>query len=170
MADNRNPEAAWTYHDATKHSYLSVRANPHFLDWGNQPLPFKIYRTLELLPLPGEMRQTGVAALSAISESTPAEIGAVPDLEAVAQLCYSPLAPRDTGSTPAARFTFVPPPARVHCTRLNSISCATTCPTCRPEFIISLLLILPCADCVRAIIATSSSKLRAANLPSLTHR
>ena len=88
MADNRNPEAAWTYHDATKHSYLSVRANPHFLDWGNQPLPFKIYRTLELLPLPGEMRQTGVAALSAISESTPAEIGAVPDLEAVAQLCY----------------------------------------------------------------------------------
>src|SRR5712691_10780305 len=88
MADNRNPEAAWTYHDATKHSYLSVRANPHFLDWGNQPLPFKIYRTLEPLPLPGEMRQTGVAALSAISEGIPAETSAVLDLEAVAQLCY----------------------------------------------------------------------------------
>ena len=88
MADNRNPEAAWTYHDATKHSYLSVRTNPHFLDWANQPLPFKIYPTLEPLPLPSEMRQTGVAALSAISEGIPAETNAVPDLEAVAQLLY----------------------------------------------------------------------------------
>jgi hypothetical protein len=68
MADNRSPEAAWAYHDATKHSYLRVRANPHFLDWGNHPLPFKIYPTLESLPLPGKMRQTGVAALSALRE------------------------------------------------------------------------------------------------------
>lgn len=43
MADHRNPEAAWIYHDATKHCYLSIRSNPHFLDWANQPLPFKIY-------------------------------------------------------------------------------------------------------------------------------
>jgi SagB-type dehydrogenase family enzyme len=88
MADNRNAEAAWIYHDATKHSYISVRANPHFLDWGNQPLPFKIYPTLEPLPLPCEMRQTGVTALSAISEGIPAETSAVPDLEAVAQLLH----------------------------------------------------------------------------------
>jgi len=88
MADNRNLEAAWTYHDATKHSYLSIRSNPHFLDWGNQPLSFKIYRSLEPLPLPGRMSQTGVAALSAISEGIPAETSAVPDLEAVAQLLH----------------------------------------------------------------------------------
>jgi SagB-type dehydrogenase family enzyme len=88
MADNRNPEAAWIYHDATKHSYLSIRTNPHFLDWANQPLPFKIYPTLEPLPLPSEMRQTGVAALSAIAEPIPAETNTVPDLEAVAQLLY----------------------------------------------------------------------------------
>ena len=88
MADNRNAEAASIYHDATKHSYISVRANPHFLDWGNQPLPFKIYPTLEPLPLPCEMRQTGVTALSAISEGIPAETSAVPDLEAVAQLLH----------------------------------------------------------------------------------
>jgi hypothetical protein len=35
MTDNRNPEAAWTYHDATKHSYTSIRTNPHFMDWSN---------------------------------------------------------------------------------------------------------------------------------------
>ncbi len=88
MTDNRNPEAAWTYHDATKHSYASIRANAHFMDWSNQPLPFKIYPALEPMRLPAEMQQTGVAALSAIAESVPALTSAAPDLEAVAQLLY----------------------------------------------------------------------------------
>ncbi|MCI0423163.1 MAG: hypothetical protein L0312_28720, partial [Acidobacteria bacterium] len=77
MTDNRNSEAA-AYHDATKHSYTSIRVNSHFLDWANQPLPFKIYPTLELLRLPGEVRQTGVAALSAIAESVPIQTNAAP--------------------------------------------------------------------------------------------
>jgi SagB-type dehydrogenase family enzyme len=88
MTDNRNTEAAWNYHEATKHSYISIRTNPHFMDWNNQPLPFKIYPTLEPLRLPDEVRQTGVAALSAISASVPAQTNATPDLEAVAQLLY----------------------------------------------------------------------------------
>src|SRR5882672_9110357 len=88
MTDNRNPEVAWTYHDATKHSYTSIRTNPHFMDWSNQPLPFKIYPTLEPMRLPGEQRQTGVAALSAIAESVSSRTNASPDLEAVAQLLY----------------------------------------------------------------------------------
>src|SRR5947208_15916939 len=88
MTDNRNSEAAWAYHEATKHSYLSIRANPHFLDWANQPLPFKIYPTLERLRLPGEVRPSGIAALSAIAKSIPAETVAVPDLGPVAQLLY----------------------------------------------------------------------------------
>jgi SagB-type dehydrogenase family enzyme len=88
MLDNYKTEVALTYHNATKHSYESVRANPHFLDFGNQPLPFKIYPSLEPMRLPGEMRQTGVAALSAIAESASVENNAVPDLKAVAQLLY----------------------------------------------------------------------------------
>src|SRR2546428_2842904 len=88
MTDNRNSEAAWAYHEATKHSYLSIRANPHFLDWANQPLPFKIYPTLERLRLPGEVRPSGIAALSAIAESVPADTVAVADLRGGAQLLY----------------------------------------------------------------------------------
>jgi SagB-type dehydrogenase family enzyme len=88
VTDNYNSEAAWAYHNATKHSYASIRTNPHFLDWANQPLPFKIYATLEPMRLPGEVRQSGVAALSAIAENIPAETNAAPDLEAVAQLLY----------------------------------------------------------------------------------
>jgi SagB-type dehydrogenase family enzyme len=39
------------YHEATKHSLDSVQSNRHGLDWSNQPLPFKIYTTLEPHPL-----------------------------------------------------------------------------------------------------------------------
>ena len=88
MPHNQNTEVALTYHEATKHSYASVRANPHFLDFSNQPLPFKIYPALEPLRLPNEMRQTGVAALSAIAESVPTQTSAAPDLNALAQLLY----------------------------------------------------------------------------------
>ena len=88
MPENHDIEATLKYHNATKHSYASVRANPHFLDFANQPLPFKIYPTLEPSRLPDEVRQTGVAALSAIAESVPAQTNAAPDLKAIAQLLY----------------------------------------------------------------------------------
>ena len=84
---NLGPEAAWTYHNATKHSYRSIRDHAHFLDWANQPVPFKVYPALELLPLPREVRPTGVPALSAITETTHPN-HAVPDLSAVSQLLY----------------------------------------------------------------------------------
>src|SRR5467141_3769042 len=106
MSDNRNLEAAWTYHDATKHSYASIRANTHFMDWSNQPFPFKIYPTLEPMRLPAEMHQTGVAALSAIAESVPAVTSAAPDLEAVAQLLYLSAGITRKRSYPAGEFYF----------------------------------------------------------------
>jgi SagB-type dehydrogenase family enzyme len=45
-------EAARVYHERTKHSPLSVRTVPHFLDWDNQPLPYKIYPSAEKISLP----------------------------------------------------------------------------------------------------------------------
>jgi len=88
MSNNKNIATALGYHDATKHSYSSVRFNPHSLDFDNQPLPFKIYPELELLRMPAEVRQTGIAALSAISTSIASDVTAVPDLEAIAQLLF----------------------------------------------------------------------------------
>src|SRR5258707_9372387 len=90
MPHNASTDAA-CYHEATKHSYTSVRTNPHFLDFGNQPLPFKIYPALEPSRMPAEVRQTGVAALSAIAASLTtltSQARTAPDLEAVAQLLY----------------------------------------------------------------------------------
>ena len=87
--NNREIQAAWKYHDGTKHSYWSIRNNPHFLDWANRPQPFKIYPQLEQLPLPRDVPQTGVAALSAISQR---ELSwrneSVPDLRDLACILY----------------------------------------------------------------------------------
>lgn len=65
--NNRESEAAWAYHNDTKHSYQSIRANRHYLDWDNQPMPFKIYSELEPIALPQHLSSSGMAALSAIS-------------------------------------------------------------------------------------------------------
>ena len=89
MNDNRDLDATWKYHNATKHSYLSLRANPHFLDWANQPLLFKIYPTLEVLRLPKDFKQTGVSALSAVSTTiAPTKTERVPSLDELSQLLF----------------------------------------------------------------------------------
>src|SRR5260370_34760208 len=56
--------------------------------------------------LPGELRQTGVAALPAIAESVPAQPNASPDLEAVAQLLYLSAGITRKRSYPGHEFYF----------------------------------------------------------------
>jgi SagB-type dehydrogenase family enzyme len=64
---NQEIEAAWNYHNGTKHSYESVRASRHYLDWENQPMPFKVYTDLEKIPLPEHLSSAGMPALEAIA-------------------------------------------------------------------------------------------------------
>jgi SagB-type dehydrogenase family enzyme len=64
---NKATEKAWQYHNRTNHSYWSVRSTPHFLDFENKPLPFKIYPELAPFPLPKEFPATGIPTLAAIA-------------------------------------------------------------------------------------------------------
>src|SRR5438067_2370977 len=87
--NNHEIQVAWKYHDGTKHSYWSIRNHAHFLDWANRPLPFKIYPKIEPLPLPRDVPQTGVAALSAISQPVPSSrADSVPGVQDLARLLY----------------------------------------------------------------------------------
>ena len=89
LSQNNHLDAAWQYHSGTKHSPLSVRTSPHFLDWENKPLLFKIYPTLEVMRLPRDFRETGRAALDAIAApGRQASADAVPNLETLAQLLF----------------------------------------------------------------------------------
>lgn len=87
--NNRDIQAAWKYHDGTKHSYWSIRNNLHLLDWANRPLLFKIYPRIESLPLSRDVPQTGIAALSAISERvSSSRADSVPDLQDLTRILY----------------------------------------------------------------------------------
>lgn len=88
---NADTTALRGYHERTKHSAARVRASRHFLDWDNQPRPFKIYPALAPLALPRDWQESTVPALSVLS--APANDGVatptiVPDLPAIAHLLH----------------------------------------------------------------------------------
>ena len=86
---NLNLEAAWAYHNGTKHSYRSVRASAHYLDWENQPIPFKIYPKLAPIPLPQHLSSSRMPALSAISAgAAPADTQVVPSSQTLAEIFH----------------------------------------------------------------------------------
>jgi SagB-type dehydrogenase family enzyme len=87
--NNREIQAAWAYHNATKHSYESVRSNPHYLDWENQPISFKIYSELPPIPLPEHLSSATRPALEAISAiEAPAEKEVLPSIQTMAEIFY----------------------------------------------------------------------------------
>jgi SagB-type dehydrogenase family enzyme len=51
---NEETRRLFAYHHATKHTYQSVRTNARFLDWHNQPDPFRRYEGAPLITLPAE--------------------------------------------------------------------------------------------------------------------
>jgi SagB-type dehydrogenase family enzyme len=89
MKHNRNTNAARQYHDFTKHSYSSIHTDRHYLDWANQPSPFKIYPDLEPTPLPRSLVQTLAPALEVVA-STRFEFAGdtIPDLARLASILY----------------------------------------------------------------------------------
>ena len=85
MPGNRQIEAAWEYHNGTKHSYWSVRESTHSLDFSNYPVPFKIYKTLEPIALPRELPSLAMPLLAAIADPGAGPAGErIPDLGALA--------------------------------------------------------------------------------------
>ena len=88
VASNRDLEATWAYHNGTKHSFQSIRSSRHFLDWQNQPLPFKVYPAPEPIPLP-RLEPSGAPALAALSASDSEPLGeGVPGLELLGRVLY----------------------------------------------------------------------------------
>ena len=87
--NNRDISAAWAYHDATKHSYWSVRNPNHVLDMENYPIPFKIYPDLAAIRLPPFTATIPCNALTAVSSSVPPGTDQPPpDPETLAGLLY----------------------------------------------------------------------------------
>ncbi len=63
---NSSTKIAKEYHDATKHSEISVRSSTHLLDWENKPRSFKIYTHIPQKPLPSNFPLPSLNALECI--------------------------------------------------------------------------------------------------------
>jgi len=83
---NDDGSAARAFHEATKHSFESLHREPHFLDWDNLPLPYKVYRELPVEPLPPAEDVHGVSVIEAIRAAQSARQG--PDRPAIARLLH----------------------------------------------------------------------------------
>jgi len=89
MTTNRDLTAAWSYHNDTKHSLERIRNNPHYLDWDNQPLAFKIYTEAERVPLPQDVLAVSTPTLQAIATLPQAlQQDSVPDFVTLATALY----------------------------------------------------------------------------------
>src|SRR5256886_6600157 len=86
---NADPAAVRAYHERTKHSFESVRATRHFLDWDIMPRPFRVYPELEPMALPRDFTSSTRPALASIADAG-AVAGTGPSLDrtALARLFY----------------------------------------------------------------------------------
>jgi len=63
---NSDIKYALDFHEATKHSEISIQLSRHSLDWNNKPRPFKIYTKLPSIPLPSDFSQPNIDAITCI--------------------------------------------------------------------------------------------------------
>ncbi|GBC69434.1 hypothetical protein HRbin01_01132 [archaeon HR01] len=87
MSSNRSIEKALDFHELTKHSYVSVRTKAHWLDWGNRPYPFKIYKNLQLLRLPHDFPKPEMDTLQALTTAQEIDGGRL-DVKTLASLLF----------------------------------------------------------------------------------
>ena len=86
---NQDIQAAWRYHNGTKHPYGDLMDRWHSFDPRSQPLLFKIYSEVEPIPLSDEVSPSAVPALSAISTSVlPSTGDQIPDIDTLGRILY----------------------------------------------------------------------------------
>jgi SagB-type dehydrogenase family enzyme len=85
---NAEIAVARVFHDATKHSYTSVRRSARELDWDNRPLPFKIYPTAPETILPRDLVLSAAPTVGVLSGTNKPSSGEAFDLQSVARLLF----------------------------------------------------------------------------------
>ena len=102
---NTDTDAAWRYHDGTKHPDGDLLDPLHRFDPMRPPVPFKTYTELEPIPLPLEVADQGMPALDAISADV-ATPGRSLDIEALARVLHFSAGITKTISYPRREMQF----------------------------------------------------------------
>ena len=91
---NNDIRYALEYHEATKHSEISIQTSGHYLDWDNKPRPFKIYTKLPSIPLPQDFCKpsldaiTSISKIKSITESTATTTTSAVDIKKLAEILF----------------------------------------------------------------------------------
>ena len=85
---NSDTTYASNYHEATKHSEISLQTSAHYLDWANKPSQFKIYEDVTSTVLPGHFPRPEADPLLAISGHLLQTKVPKPGLTELAELLY----------------------------------------------------------------------------------
>ncbi|HET7390415.1 MAG TPA: SagB/ThcOx family dehydrogenase [Nitrososphaeraceae archaeon] len=91
---NNDIRYALEYHEATKHSEISIQTSGHYLDWDNKPRPFKIYTKLPSIPLPQDFCKpsldaiTSISKIKSIAESTATTTTSAVDIKKLAEILF----------------------------------------------------------------------------------
>jgi SagB-type dehydrogenase family enzyme len=82
---NSKIQETWRFHNSTKHPGMP----PHYLDWDNQPIPFKIYKTLDPINIPKDLPFSNSPTLEALVPSPDqTDIEIIPDLPTLGRLLF----------------------------------------------------------------------------------
>jgi SagB-type dehydrogenase family enzyme len=72
---NKETRYALDYHEATKHSEISLMTQRHYLDFANRPIPFKIYTSnFPVYILPSNFPHPTLDAITSISTAIPQKL------------------------------------------------------------------------------------------------
>src|SRR3990172_8226014 len=85
---NTDPSFAVEYHEATKHSELSVRTSRHSMDWNNKPRAFKVYTELPSIPLPKEFPHPRLGARTPVGMTQPKTQAKGMDIATLAEIFF----------------------------------------------------------------------------------
>ena len=86
--ENYDTEAAWYYHNGTKHPNGIMLRRPHYYDPAHRPVPYKIYKDLHTIVLPKLKSLTNFPAIKAISTNIKQDGKQVPDVSTLASILY----------------------------------------------------------------------------------
>lgn len=80
---DKKKSTAMAYHEATKHSYLSIRSGNYSLEWDIKPSPYKIYNGFPRIELPKGQAYPTLPALESIKKGG---YGGTRNIESIAML------------------------------------------------------------------------------------
>ena len=105
--NNKEIQHALDYHEATKHSEVSIMSSRHYLDYDNRPLPFKVYLEQPQHPLTNNFPTPNLDSITSIADvNRPANSNTIQDKKSISAMDISEILFFVAGITRVMRYSY----------------------------------------------------------------